>query len=47
MDLEKEVLMGKEMWNLLGDNGAYEEILRIIGEISVKKWKERGKQKSL
>jgi hypothetical protein len=33
MDIEKEVLIGDEMWNKLGGEGAYEELLDIIEEV--------------
>jgi len=33
MDLEKEVLIGEEMWNKLGGEGTYEELLSIIEEV--------------
>lgn len=32
MDLNKEVLMGDEMWDKLGGNGTYEELLEIAEE---------------
>jgi hypothetical protein len=41
MDMEKEVLLGKEMWDLIGGEGAYEETLKIINQVSDKKWRER------
>lgn len=40
MDMEKEVLLGKEMWDLIGGEGAYEEALEIINQVSRKRWKE-------
>ncbi len=33
MDIEKEVLIGEEMWDKLGGEGTYEEILDIIEEV--------------
>jgi type II restriction enzyme len=33
LDIDKEVLIGKEMWNKLGGEGTYEEILDIIEEV--------------
>lgn len=41
MDMEKEVLLGREMWDLIGGEGAYEETLKIINQISDKRWRER------
>jgi hypothetical protein len=32
MDLDKEVLMGEEMWDKIGGVGTYEELLEIAGE---------------
>ena len=34
MDLEKEVLIGQEMWNKIGGKGTYEELLEIIDEVA-------------
>jgi hypothetical protein len=34
MDLEKEVLIGEDMWNKLGGKGTYEELLNIIEEVN-------------
>jgi hypothetical protein len=36
MDLDKEVLIGEEMWDKLGGSGTYEELLDIIEEIRKK-----------
>jgi len=33
MDMDKEVLMGEEMWNKLGGRGTYEELLSITEEV--------------
>ncbi len=33
MDLEEEVLIGKEFWDMVGGNGTYEEILSIYQEV--------------
>ncbi|MCR6691991.1 MAG: TdeIII family type II restriction endonuclease [archaeon YNP-LCB-003-016] len=33
MDLEHEVLIGGEMWDKLGGEGTYNELLNIIGEV--------------
>jgi len=33
MDLDNEVLIGEEMWNKLGGEGAYDELLSIIEEV--------------
>lgn len=32
MDLEKEVLIGRDMWDKLGGTGAYDELIEIIDE---------------
>ncbi|MGQ9720532.1 MAG: TdeIII family type II restriction endonuclease [Candidatus Jordarchaeum sp.] len=32
MDLDKEVLMGEEMWDKIGGTGTYEELLEIAEE---------------
>ena len=34
MDLENEVLMGSELWNYIGGQGTYDELLEIIEEIN-------------
>jgi hypothetical protein len=36
MDLEKEVLIGEDMWNKLGGKGTYDELLSVIEEIKIK-----------
>jgi len=33
MDMNEEVLIGEDMWNKLGGEGTYDELLRIIEEI--------------
>lgn len=33
MDMEKQVLMGGELWNAIGGPGTYDEILELIDEI--------------
>ena len=33
MDMDNEVLMGKELWDKIGGNGTYEELLEIIAEV--------------
>lgn len=33
MDMEKEVLMGKELWDKIGGTGSYEELLEVIAEV--------------
>jgi len=33
MDLEKQVLIGEDMWNKLGGKGTYEELLSLIKEV--------------
>lgn len=35
MDLDKEVLIGSETWDLIGGAGTYDELLKIIEEISL------------
>lgn len=43
MDIEKEVLIGGEMWDKVGGSGTYEELLEIVGEaknVILKKKKE-------
>ncbi len=37
MDLKDEVLLGKEFWDLVGDEGTYEEILKIYQEVGREK----------
>jgi len=37
MDLEEEALIGEDMWNKLGGEGTYDELLSIIEE--VKAWR--------
>jgi hypothetical protein len=37
MDLEDEVLLGKEFWDLVGGHGTYEEILEIYQEVGREK----------
>ncbi len=37
MDLENEVLIGKEFWDLVGGIGAYEEILAVYQEVGKEK----------
>ena len=37
MDLENEVLIGKEFWDMVGGNGTYEEILSIYQEVGKEK----------
>lgn len=34
-DLEKEVLVGKEFWDLLGGKGTYEDLLKVFEEAGV------------
>ncbi|NWF77683.1 MAG: TdeIII family type II restriction endonuclease [Chloroflexi bacterium] len=33
MDMDKEVLMGRELWDKIGGNGTYEELLEVIAEV--------------
>jgi len=37
MDIENQVLIGKEFWDLVGGNGAYEEVLAIYQEVGKEK----------
>ena len=37
MDLEDEVLLGKEFWDLVGGVGTYEEVLEIYQEVGREK----------
>ena len=37
MDLENQVLLGKEFWDLVGGEGTYEEILKIYQEVGREK----------
>ena len=37
MDLENEVLLGKEFWDLIGGEGTYEEVLGIYQEVGREK----------
>ena len=37
MDLDNEVLIGKEFWDMVGENGTYEEILSIYQEVGKEK----------
>lgn len=37
MDVQNQVLIGKEFWNLIGGNGTYEEILDIYREVGREK----------
>ena len=34
MDMENEVLIGSELWDYLGGEGAYDELLEIVAEIN-------------
>lgn len=36
LDMEKQVLIGEEFWDLLGGSGAFEELLRVYGEVGKK-----------
>ncbi len=33
LDMDTQVLIGPEFWNLLGGPGTYEEVLSIFGEV--------------
>lgn len=37
MDLNNEILIGKEFWDIIGGNGTYEEILSIYQEVGKEK----------
>ena len=39
-DLDNEVLIGKEFWDFLGGENAYEEILKIFRLVGERKGKE-------
>jgi hypothetical protein len=45
MDMEKEVLIGKEMWDKLGGAGTFEAILRTIKEAS-DEWRKNKQQQT-
>jgi hypothetical protein len=45
MDMEKEVLIGKEMWDKLGGAGTFEAILRTIKEAS-DEWRKSKQQQT-
>ena len=47
--MDKQVLLGEEMWNYLGDENTYNEIIEILTKVSEEKWEEFNKkqQKSL
>jgi hypothetical protein len=36
MDVDKEVLIGEEMWDKLGGEGTFDELLEVIGEVARK-----------
>ncbi len=40
MDLEKQVLLGAEMWNYLGDDNTFDELYDVLSEVSEQKWEE-------
>ena len=40
MDLEKEVLMGSEMWNKLGGRETYGELLKVVNKVGESKRRE-------
>ena len=40
MDMKKQVLLGAEMWNYLGDSSTYDEILTVLAKVSKEKWAE-------
>jgi hypothetical protein len=33
MDIEREVLIGEEMWNKIGGKGTFAELLKILEEV--------------
>ena len=37
MDMDKEVLIGEEMWDKLGGSGTFDELLDIIEEVARKR----------
>jgi hypothetical protein len=39
MDMDHEVLMGSEMWNKLGGEGVYDELMQIVKETGESKRK--------
>lgn len=41
MDMETEVLMGSEMWDKLGGEGAYDELIRIVEDVGASKRKSQ------
>jgi len=45
MDIEKQVMLGEEMWNYIGDSKTYPQVLKLINKTSKKKWKEFEKVK--
>lgn len=45
MDLSNQVLVGKEMWNYIGKDGAWKEIKSILSEVSKEMWKKYRKAK--
>ncbi|MEA2054513.1 MAG: hypothetical protein U9O96_05285 [Candidatus Thermoplasmatota archaeon] len=44
MDMEKQVLIGAEMWNHLGTKKIYDEIIKILSRVSKEKWEEFNKK---
>ncbi|GIW66510.1 MAG: TdeIII family type II restriction endonuclease [Candidatus Parcubacteria bacterium] len=44
IDKEKELLVGKEFWDFLGDDGTYEELLNVFDEVG-REFKEKLLQK--
>ena len=44
MDMKKQVPIGAEMWNHLGDKNTYDEIIKILSKVSKEKWKEFNKK---
>ncbi len=47
MDLEREVLIGKALWDMIGGNGAFEEILKVAGKARDTWTKEKKGQRRL
>lgn len=40
MDMDKQVLLGEEMWNYLGNENTYTELISILTKVSEEKWNE-------
>jgi hypothetical protein len=42
MDIEREVLIGEEMWDKIGGKGTFDELLKILEEVK-EELKAKGK----